>query len=123
MTERLARFDTRRGSRRTERGDPMLVQRIHDPSGKRRLRPDDHELGRDRLGDEHDAVGIERVDVLERTDARLRADRVTPGCDDDLVHARLDAELPGEGVLPSPAADHEHACGHHQSRGTHAGTT
>ena len=48
---------------------------------------------------------IERVDAGDAADARLARDRVAAGGDDDLVHAGLGGQLPGERVLAPAAAD------------------
>ena len=102
--ERLRALDPRRGGRGPEHEDPGVGERVRDAGGQRRLRTDDDELDRALPGDLDDRPRVERVDARE-TDPRLARDRVGPGRDDDLVHARLRGELPGERVLAAAAAD------------------
>ena len=123
MAERLARLDPRGGGGRTEDRDPGLRQRVGETGRERRLRADHDQLGGDRARDERHALGVEGIDVLERADARLRADRMAPRGDGHLVDAGLATELPRQRVLASTAPDDQDAGRHDETCRTHAGTT
>ena len=106
VAERLRALDPRGGGRGPEHEDPGVGERVRDAGSQRRLRTDDDELDRALAGDLDDRPRIERVHACE-TDPRLAPDRVGPRRDDDLVHARLRGELPGERVLAAAATNDE----------------
>ena len=107
---------------RAEDGDPGRAQRVGDARAERRLRSDDDQLRRVRPRQRDDRRRVERVDGRD-AHVRLAGDRRAAGRDQDLVDARLAAELPGEGVLATAAAEHEHPGRHDERHATlaHAG--
>ena len=120
MAERLARLDPRRGGARPEDRDAGLTERVPDPGRKRRLRPDHDELGGDGACGRHHGAAIEWIDVRQSAHPRFRGHRVVAGRDEYGVDAGLDAQLPGERVLPPAAPDDEDARRHHEAP-AHAG--
>ena len=99
VTEGLRGLDSCCRLRRAERRDPGFPQRVHDACRQGRLGPDDHQVRRDRSRRGDHRRGVRRIHVWQAAHARLGADRRTPWCHDDLVHARLAGKLPRKRVL------------------------
>ena len=121
VAERLAGLDPRGGSRRPEDRDPGRRHGVRDACRQGGLRPDDDEFRGHGTGCRHDRRATERIHTRHPHDPRLGDDGVTARRHEHLVHAGLQAELPGQGVFAAAAPDDEDAGRHHEAPGAHAG--
>ena len=89
---------------RAEDPQPLALEGVDDPEGQRLLGPDDRQPDPLALGELDQAAGVVRLDrdVLG-VERRARVAR----CAEDRLDPRRLLQLPAEGVLPPPLADHE----------------
>ena len=121
VTERLARLDPGRGGGRPEDGEAGLDEGIRDADCQRPLGSDDDQLDSFAARNGDNGRGVKRVHARHAPNARFIGDRVAAGRHDDLVHARLRRQLPGQGVFPATAAHDEDPGRHDQAHAGKAG--
>ncbi len=120
VAERLARLDLRRGGARPEDHDARRLERIRDPRGQRRLRPDHDELRGDGTGSGHHRAAVQRVHIGMAAHPRFRRHAVTAGADEHGVDAGFHAQLPRQRVLASATPHDQDARRHHEAAAAHA---
>jgi len=104
LGERLGTFQLGGGRARAEAGNALGPHRVGDAGNQGRLRPDDHEIRADLVGQGTDSLGVARIDRVIGADRRRAG--VTGG-DVHRLNRRIMRDGQGQGMLSSPRSHHQ----------------
>ena len=105
LGERLGAFQPRRRGGGAEGLDPGLLEAVDEAGHQRRLRTHDDEVDALLTGESEDAIEILRGD---RHAHRIGGDSGVSRRAEKHFHQRRGGDRPAQGMLASPAADHQH---------------